>query len=100
MGLLKDTHDLRLKFHEFEGKHGAARMEDEIEAFREQLNVAAESLAETALDAIALVGLTEDFAGGEADPRRGGTCVTSIAGMRLPRGKKPAHGRRLALASG
>jgi hypothetical protein len=68
--LLKDTHNLRLKFRKFDGEHDAARMEDEIEALRQQVDVAAQGLAHAALDAVALMRLAQHLARGEA--RRAG----------------------------
>ena len=68
-GLFKNTHNLRLKFRKFEGQHVAAGMEDEIETDRQQIDVAAQSLAHAALDAIAFVGFAQNFAHCEADAR-------------------------------
>jgi len=71
LGLLEDTHDLGFQFHEVEREDDAAGMEDEIAAGGEQIDMAAEGLAEAALDAVALVSFAEDLAGGEADARGG-----------------------------
>ena len=69
LGLLKDTHNFALKLHEFHREDGAARMQDEIKARRQEIDVAAQSLAHATLDAVALMSLAHDFAYGEADAR-------------------------------
>ena len=55
---MKDTYNLRLKFREFDGKHKAAGMEDQIKAPGQQVDMAAQGLAHAALDAIAFMGFT------------------------------------------
>ena len=70
LAMFQNTHNLRLKLRKFHGEHAAARMEDEIEAGGQQIDVAAQSLAHAALDAVALVSLAQHFAHGEADARR------------------------------
>ena len=90
---VKDTHDLGFKFREFDGEHSAAGMKDEIEAGGEQIDMAAQGLAHAALDAIALVGLAEHFACGEADAA-GRHARRSGCGS-----QKPAHRSGLALAA-
>jgi hypothetical protein len=96
MGLFKDTQNLALKLREFNGEHNAARVQDEIEARWQKIDVAAKNLAHAALDAVALMGLADDFADSEADARsRRSSCA--LKGLR---GKKPAHGGGLALAAG
>ena len=67
--LCKDTHDLVLKFRKFHGEHHAARMEDQIEAGRQQIDVTAQRFAHAPLDAIAFMSLAHDFARGESDAR-------------------------------
>ena len=96
-GLFKDTHNLRLKLHKFHSEHIAARMEDQIEALGQKVDVAAQSLAHAALDAVALVSLAQHFADGEADARRGRSAGARFAG-RLRR-QKPAHGCGLPFAA-
>jgi hypothetical protein len=100
LGLLKDTQNLPLKLREIHGEDDAARVKDEIEARRQKINVAAESLAHAALDAVALVGLADDLADSEADAR-GNRSSRALKGLRGDlRGKEPAHGSGLALAAG
>jgi hypothetical protein len=91
---MKETHDLCFKFGEFEGKDDAARMQDEVEAPGQQIDMAAESLSHAALDAIAFMGFAQHFADGETNARACG-----LAGERLG-SEKPAHGRGLAFAGG
>jgi hypothetical protein len=67
---MKNTHNLSFKFPKFDGENGAAWMEDEVAALGQQVDVAAQSLAHAALDAIALMGFAQDLAGSEANPRR------------------------------
>src|ERR1700677_4144425 len=67
LGLFKNTQNLALKLREFHREHSAARMQDEIEARGQKIDVAAESLAHASLDPVALVSLAQDFANGEAD---------------------------------
>jgi hypothetical protein len=92
--LLKETHNLGFEFGEFEVKDDAARMQDEVEARGQQIDMAAEGLSHAALDAIAFMGFAQNFAGGEAHTRACG-----LGGGRLRR-QKPAHGRGLAFAGG
>jgi len=96
--LLKNTHNLRLKFLEIERQHRAPWMQDQVAARRQQFHVAAKRLSHAALDAVPLMSLAKHLAGGEADTRasRG---LGNRAGSG-PRSQKPAHGRRLALAAG
>ena len=72
LGLLKDTHDLCLKFREFDCQYRAAGMEDQIAPCGQQINMAAQGLAHAALDAVALMGLAQHLAGGQPDARTGG----------------------------
>ena len=62
---------------------------------RQQIDVATQSLAHAALDAIALVGLAHNFAHCEADARRTrhGRAIVAL------RRQKPAHARGLMFAS-
>ena len=78
--LLKNTHNLGLKFREFRGEHRAARMQDQVEALGQQVHVAAKHLAHAALDAVALVRLAQHLAGGEPDARAGR--LRSVCGAR------------------
>ena len=71
-------------------------MEDEIAAFGQEAGVTAKGLTHTALDAIAFVGLADDFAGSEANARAGKVLIR----LRLLRGEEPAHGSGLAFAAG
>ena len=96
LSLLKDTHNFAFKLREFHREDGAARMQDEIEARWQKIDVAAQSLAHAALDAIALVSLAHDFAYGEADARRSGS---KRAFSYLCR-EKPAHRSGMPLAAG
>jgi hypothetical protein len=105
-GLLEDTHNLALKLREFHSEDGAARVQDEIEARGQKIDVAAQSLAHAALNAIALVSLAYDFAYGKADARRGGSeralsCLRGcLRGWLRRRRQKPAHRSGVPLASG
>ncbi len=67
--LLKDTHNLRLKFRKFDGEHRAAGMQDQVEAAGQQVQMAAQGLAHAALDAVALMRLAQHLARGEPDAR-------------------------------
>ena len=98
--LVKDTHDLGFKFREIEAEDGAAGMEDEIAAGGQQVRVAAQDLAQAALDAVAVMGLAQDLAGGQADTRRGGKMDRGQRARGGLRGQEPAHGSGLALAGG
>ena len=69
-GLHKDTHDLGLQFRKIEHKYGTAGMKNQIRCRREEIQMAAKRLAHASLDAIALVGLAQDFAYGEPEPWR------------------------------
>ena len=80
--LLKDTHNLRLKFREFHGEHGAARMEDQIAALGQQIHMAAQGLAHAALDAVALMRLAQHLAGGEPDARACRRAARAVCGAR------------------
>lgn len=62
-------------------------MEDEIAAFGQQAGVTAKGLTHAALDAIAFMGLADDFAGGEANARAGKDLIC----LRLLRGEEPTH---------
>ena len=98
LGLFKDTQNFPVKLREVDGEHDAARVQDEIEACGQELDVAAKSLAHAALDAVALVGLADDFTDSEADARRGwrGSAISGLLdGLRR---EEPAHGSGLALA--
>jgi hypothetical protein len=64
LGLLKDTHNFALKLREFHREDGAARMQDEVEARGQKIDVAAQSLAHAPLDAVALMSFAHDFAHG------------------------------------
>ena len=96
-GLLKNTHNLRLKFREFHGEHDAAGMKDQIEARGQQIHVAAQGLAHAALDAVALMGLAQHLARGEADARPQPEQLAPSVRLRR---QKPAHGCGLPLAAG
>ena len=85
LGLLKDTHNLALELRKFHRENSAARVQDEVEARGQKIDMAAQSLAHAALDAVALVSLAHDFAYGEADARRGGStrafsCCGTVCG--------------------
>jgi hypothetical protein len=73
-------------------------VKDEIEARWKEIDVAAQSLAHAALDAVALVGLAHHFADGETDARRGGK-ICGFSFVRLRR-EEPAHRGGLVLAAG
>jgi len=102
LGLLKDTHNFALKLREFHREDGPARMEDEIKARGQKIDVAAQSLAHAALDAVALVSLAHDFAYGKADARRSGStrAFSCLRGCLRRRRKKPAHRSGMPLAAG
>jgi len=67
--LLKNTHGLGLKFREFQSEYDSARMENQIESLRQQLNVTPQNFAHPPLDAVALMRLTEYLARGQAHAR-------------------------------
>ena len=69
MCLMKNTHNLRLKFRKFEGQDDSAWVKDQIASLRQQVDVAAQSLSHAALDAIAFMGLAQNLAGGETHAR-------------------------------
>jgi hypothetical protein len=94
-GLLKDTHNLGLKFRKIEREHRTAWMEDEVATLGKHRDVEAQSLAHSALDAIALMGFAHYFAGCESYPR----ARRARIGLRLLRGEEPTHRGRLALAA-
>jgi hypothetical protein len=98
MCLMKDTHNLGFKFREFEREDEAARMEDEIEACGEQMDVAPQSFAHAPLDAIAFMRLAKDFACCKSHAWAGWHWSSGEGGLLA--GEKPAHGRGLALAAG
>lgn len=91
--LLQNTHNLGLQFGKFHRQHGAPWMENEIEARGQQVNVQAQRLAQTPLDAIAVMRLAQHLAYGQAYARPGNFPGTH---GRL-RSQKPAHGCRLLL---
>jgi hypothetical protein len=88
MGLFKDTQNLALKLREFNGEHNAARVQDEIEARWQKIDVAAKNLAHAALDAVALMGLSQHFARGEANTRPGLALCDELGRLRS---QEPAH---------
>jgi hypothetical protein len=97
-GLFKDTYNLGFKLHKLHEHDVAPWMEDEIETFRQEIDVPTESLTHAALDAVALMGFAKHLADGEADARsalRRGTCAISDL-----RRQKPAHVGRLTLSAG
>jgi hypothetical protein len=100
-GLLKDTHNFALKLREFHRQDSAAWMQDEIEARWQKIDVSAQSLAHAALDAIALVSLTHDFADGKADAWRGRSkrAFSCLRGCLRRWRQKPAHRSGMTLAS-
>lgn len=67
--LLENTHNLGIKFREFERQHRPVRMKNEVTACRQQANMVPQHIAQPALDAIAFVSLAEDLANGESDAR-------------------------------
>jgi hypothetical protein len=70
-------------------------MEDEIAAFGQQAGVTAKGLTHAALDAVAFMRFSDNFAGCEADARAGKVLIC----LRLLRGKEPAHRSGLAFAT-
>ena len=98
-GLLQYTYNLALKLREFLGEDVAAGMEDEIEAWWEEINVAAKGLPHAALDAVTFVSFADYFADGEADTRgsRDGCIGGSGQGLRS---EEPAHGCGLVFSGG
>jgi hypothetical protein len=82
---------------EFDGEHCATRVKDDVKTWRKQIDVAAQSFAHAALDAIALSGFAQHFANGEADARR---CESPRLTCHIGnlRSQKPAPGRGLPLA--
>ena len=94
---MKNTHNLGFEFRKFERHDSAARMQYEIEALGKQLHMTAQGLAHAPLDAVALMGLAQHFARGQAYARPSRQCGTRVSGL-LAR-QKPAHRRRLPLAA-
>ena len=68
--LLENTHNLGVKFREFERQHRPVRMKDQVAAGRQLVDMPPQHLAQPPLDAIALVRLTEDLAHGKSDALR------------------------------
>ena len=68
-GLVKDTHNLILKFREFQRQHNAPWMQDQIEAGREHFDMTPQHLAHAPLDAIAFMRFAEYLACGEPHTR-------------------------------
>jgi hypothetical protein len=89
---LKDTHDFGIQFRKFGGEHDTPRMKDEVAACRKQIEVAAKDFAQAAFDAIALVGLAENLACGNAHAGAG-------VAVEL-RSEKPTHRSGLPFAAG
>jgi hypothetical protein len=65
--LMKDTHNLGLKFRKIESEHVAAGMEDEIAIVGQQVHMAAQGLAHATLNEVAFMGVAEHFACSKAD---------------------------------
>jgi hypothetical protein len=94
--LVKDTHNLRLKFRKFYGENETAGMKDQIASLGQQINVAPQCFSHATLDPIALVSFANYFAGRKTNARRGS--VMRI--IYLSWSQKPAHRRGLPLAPG
>src|SRR5208282_4872090 len=90
----KNTHNFVLQFPKLHGEDDAARMKDEVDARRQQVDMAAQGFAHTALNAVALVRFADDFADGEPDARSG----SAGRGVDWLRREEPARGCRLAFA--
>ena len=95
---MKDTYNLRLKFREIHGEHHASGVEDQVATLGQQIHMAPNGLPHAALDAITLVRFAQNLASGEPYARTWRLLGAGVSG--LLRGQKPAHGRRLALATG
>ena len=76
----EDCGDLALELGEVEVDDGAARMQDDVDGRGEQREGRADSLAQAALDAVAIDGFAERLGHGEADARAGGGGASASAG--------------------
>lgn len=86
--LLKDTHNLALKFRELYGEHNPARMKDEIVSHGNEVNVTAQSLAHASLDSVAVVSLAQHLANGQSNSRTGWASSIVVGCLRR---QEPAH---------
>ena len=77
IGLCENTHDLVLKFRELHGHDRAVWMQDQVASGRQQVQMTPEHVAQTALDAIALVRLSEHLADGKSNAR---SCAVFLPG--------------------
>jgi hypothetical protein len=66
---LKNTHNLRFKFPEFERHHNPTGMQNQVEPMRQQLHMSPQNLAHAPLDAVALNRFAEDTPRGQAHSR-------------------------------
>jgi len=80
--LLENTHNLGIKFREFEFQHGPVRMEDQVAPRRQLVDVPPQYLAQPPLDAIALMRRSKHLPHCESDAR---TSRLTLCGQ------KPAH---------
>jgi hypothetical protein len=87
--LMKNTHNLRLKFRKFKGQHKPPGMQDQIESSWQHVSMTPQRLAHTPFDAVALVGLAEHLARSKSHTRPSRQCGPCVSGS-LP-GQKPAH---------
>lgn len=88
--LLENTHNLRIKFREFERQHRSVRMKDQIATARQLVDMPPQHFTKPPLDPIALVSWTQDLADSKSDSR---------ASRLTLRCQKPAHRCRTALPS-
>jgi len=88
--LLENTHNLRIKFREFERQHRSVRMKDQVAAARQLVDMPPQHFAKPPLDPIALVRWTEDLADSKSDSR---ACRLTLCRQ------EPAHRCRAALPS-
>ena len=95
--LMKNTHNLRLKFRKFKGEYKPPGMQDEIESRGQHVSMAPQCLAHPPLDAVAFMRLTEYFSRSKSHTRPDRQWRPGVCGS-LP-GQKPAHGRGLPLAA-
>ena len=69
IGLLKDTYNLGFQFREFHCEHDSLRMEDQVTAGGQEIEVLAQDFAHPALNSVTLVRFAEHFASCEAYSR-------------------------------
>jgi hypothetical protein len=91
--LPEDTQNLGCQFHEIHVHDRTPRMQDEIDACGQLMQMPAYGLAHAALDAIALMSFAQHLADSQPHTRTvANHCTYSGAQRSITRGKKPRHG--------